>query len=108
MNFEKISDNQIKIKKTVVQEIEEVKSYEVIISDKKNIEAEIDRLTHQNDEIIAKLQGELDAVKAILSECEKMEIKAKPVEVVKVEEPIVEEPKEEPKEEPIEEEIKPE
>jgi hypothetical protein len=103
MNYEKYSDNQIKVVKTVV--MEEVKSFESILSDKKNIEAEISRLTHQNDEIIAKLQGELDAVDDMLSECEKMAIKAKPVEVVKVEEPVEEELKEE---EPVEEKFIPE
>lgn len=91
MNFEKVSNNEIKIKKTIVVEQEEVKSFEVILSDKKNIEAEIDRLTHQNDERIERLQEELKAVNELLSECEKMEIKAKPIEIVK------EEPKEEEK-----------
>lgn len=107
MNYEKFSDNQIKVLKTVV--MEEVKSFESILSDKANIEKEIDRLTHQNDEQIANLQKELEAVNGLLSECEKMEIRAKPIEIVKEEIkpeddeniPIVEEEK------PIEE-IKPE
>ena len=74
MEITKIDDNQINVKKVETKETENIFTYEYLVSQREAIQAQKDRDNVQRD-------LELAEIDILLSECGKLNVVAKPLEL---------------------------